>query len=64
MRKLKARVVKNRKNKYNVHAELDGQYLPIGRTINEFGEYELLKWDTEEEAIQHILDDDRLELVD
>ena len=64
MTKLKARAVKNKLNKYNVHAELDGRYLPIGRTVNEFGKYELLEWDTEEEAIQHILDDGRLELVE
>ncbi|MCR1821729.1 hypothetical protein [Terrisporobacter muris] len=64
MTKLKAKVIKNRNNKYNVHAELDGRYMPIGRTINEFGKYELLEWNTEEEAINHILDDNRLELVD
>ena len=61
MSKLKAKAVKNRKNKYNVHAELDGQYMPIGETIGSY--YKLLEWDTEEEATQHILDDDRLELV-
>lgn len=63
MVKLKAKAVKNRLNKYNIYAEVDGQYLPIGRTINEF-EYSLLEWPTKEEAIQHILNDYRLELVD
>lgn len=63
MVKLKARAVKNRLNKYNIYAEVDGQYLPIGRTLNEF-EYSLLEWPTKEEAIQHILNDYRLELVD
>lgn len=62
MTKLKARAVKNRLNKYNVYAEVDGQYLPIGRTLK-FG-YSLLEWPTKEEAINHILDDDRLELVE
>lgn len=63
MVKLKARAVKNRLNKYNIYAEVDGQFLPVGRTINEF-EYSLLEWPTKEEAIQHILNDYRLELVD
>lgn len=63
MVKLKARAVKNRLNKYNIYAEVDGQYLPIGRILNEF-EYSLLEWPTKEEAINHILDDNRLELVD
>ncbi|MCC3668059.1 hypothetical protein [Terrisporobacter mayombei] len=63
MVKLKARAVKNRLNKYNIYAEVDGQFLPVGRTINEF-EYSLLEWPTKEEVINHILEDNRLELVD
>lgn len=62
MYKLKAKAVKNRLNKYNVYAEADNQFLPIGETINEF-EYSLLEWSTKEEAIEYIVSDDRLELV-
>lgn len=61
--KLKAGPSKNRVGKYNVLAFANDRWLPIGQTINEFGKYELLEWDTKEEAIQHILSDDRLELV-
>ncbi|MEW9079835.1 hypothetical protein [Terrisporobacter glycolicus] len=61
--KLKAKVVKNRLNKYNVIVNCEGRDMPMGQTFD--GDtYRLLEWDTEDEAIEYILNrNDRLELV-
>lgn len=63
-KRLKARAVKNRLNKYNVVVHCDGRYMPMGQTFDA-ETYRLLEWDTKEEAIEYILSrNDRLELVE
>lgn len=61
--KLKAEVVKNRLNKYNVIVNCEGRDMPMGQTFDA-DTYRLLEWDMEDEAIEYILNrNDRLELV-
>lgn len=70
-KRLKAKAVKNRLNKYNVFLTYEGREMPIGKTLT--GEdvdkykatYKLLEWSTKEEAVDYILNNnDRLELVE
>ena len=64
MTKLKARVVKNRLNKYNVLISYRGKEMPVGMTIHK-DNYEILEWKTKEGAQEYIFANrDRLELVD
>ena len=64
MTKLKARVVKNRLNKYNVLISYQGKEMLVGRTIHK-DNYEILEWPTKEGALEYIFANrDRLELVE
>lgn len=64
MTKLKARVVKNRLNKYNVYINYQGKEMIVGRTIHECN-HEILEWKTKEGAQEYIFANrDRLELVE
>ena len=59
MTKLKARVVKNRVNKYNVYINYQGEEM----IVNEKGK--ILTWNTKEGAQEYIFANrDRLELVE
>ncbi len=59
MTKLKARVVKNRLNKYNVYINYQGEEMPV----SEKGK--ILTWNTKEGAQEYIFANrDRLELVE
>ena len=59
MVKLKARVVKNRVNKYNVFLNYEGREM----IVSENGK--ILTWSTKEGALEYIFANrDRLELVD
>lgn len=59
MRKLRARVVKNRLNKYNVFLNYEGKEMPVSK------DRKILEWDTKEGAQEYIFaNGDRLELVD
>lgn len=71
MTKLKAKVVKNRLNKYNVFVNYEGRDMPVGKTltgddINKYkATYKILEWNTKGEAVDYILNNnDRLELVE
>lgn len=59
MRKLKARAVKNRVNKYNVLISYQGKEMPVSENR------EILEWPTKEGAQEYIFANrDRLELVE
>lgn len=60
METFKVRIIKNRRNKYNIYADVDGESMPIGQTLH--GEdikkyaatYKICEWDTREDAIKYI----------
>lgn len=59
MTKLKARVVKNRVNKYNVLISYKGKEMPVSK------DRKILEWQSKEGAQEYILANrDRLELVE
>lgn len=71
MEKFKVKIVKNRRNKYSIYADVNGENMPIGETLH--GEdvkkhqatYRICEWDTREAALEYIESKDgRLILVE